>query len=363
MICSKTGFFEQMIMTHLEYPTLQSLETPQILKELIPAHKHLAELKGIIHSIPNEKILLSNLTLQEAKDSSAIENIITTQDSLYKHNAIPDLKNKPNKEIYHYREALEFGYKKVKSDQGISLNTILSIQKIIEPDKPGFRRVPGTVIKNISENKIVYTPPSPDQLPKFMNKLEKFINTNSPMDPIVKMAVIHHQFESIHPFYDGNGRTGRILNILYLVLMNLLNSPVLFLSRYIQNNKSDYYRLLQKVRTKNVWKEWIIYILKSVSNTAQNTTDLTKKIDRLFKEYKHVIRSNHRFYSQDLINSIFSHPYTKVKFLQQDMNISRATAGRYLDALCENDILEKHKQGKDIYYVNTKLFELLKNSS
>ena len=362
MVCSKTDFFGQMIMTDLKYPKPQSLETPQILKELIPAHKHLAELKGIIRSIPNEKILLSNLTLQEAKDSSAIENIITTQDSLYKHNAVPDLKNKPNKEIYHYREALEFGYEKVKVDQGISLNTILNIQKIIESNKPGFRRIPGTVIKNVSENKVVYTPPSPDKLSKLMEELEKFINTDSSMDPIIKMAVIHHHFESIHPFYDGNGRTGRILNILYLVLMDLLNSPVLFLSRFIQNNRSDYYRLLQKVRTDNTWTEWIIYILKSVSSTAQSTTNLIKKIDQLFKEYKHIIRSKHKFYSQDLLNSIFFHPYTKVKFLQQDIRVSRATATRYLDDLYKSNILEKHTQGKNIYYVNTKLFELLKKS-
>ena len=348
-------------MKDLIYPTPQALETSQILKELVLAHRYLGELKGSVRSIPNEKILLTNLTLQEAKESSAIENIITTQDSLYKYKVVPDVKNTPNKEIYHYTQALESGYESVQSNQGISIRTILDIQKIIEPNRPGFRQVPGTVIKNVTEDKIVYTPPSPEKIPKLMDELEKFIHTNS-MDPLIKMAIIHHQFESIHPFYDGNGRTGRILNILYLVLTELLNSPVLFLSRYIQNNKFDYYRLLQKVRTENLWEEWVLYILKGVSETAKRTTDLINKIDLLFKEYKHIIRSHHKFYSQDLINNIFSHPYTKVKFLEKDMNISRATAGRYLDALSKSNILERRKQGKDIYYVNARLFDLLKNS-
>ena len=348
-------------MTNLIYPKPQNLETPQILKELISAHKNLAELKGIIYSIPNEKILLNNLTLQEAKDSSAIENIITTQDSLYKYTALSDSKNTANKEIYHYVEALNLGYRQVNSQGGISLKTILEIQKIIEPNRPGFRQVPGTVIKNVPENKTIYTPPSPDKIPQLMDELEKFINTNS-MEPLIQMAVLYNQFESIHPFYDGNGRTGRVLNILYLVLKKLLNSPILFLSRYIQNNKFQYYHLLQKVREANAWEEWVIYILKAVSETAKSTTDLIKKIAKLFKEYKHIIRSNHKFYSQDLINNIFSYPYTKVRFLEKDMNISRATASRYLSALSKDNILEKQKQGKDTYYINTKLFELLKNS-
>ena len=348
-------------MIKLTKPFLKNLETLQVLKDLIPAHKHLAELKGIIYSIPNEKILLNNLTLQEAKDSSAIENIITTQDSLYKHKALPDVKSTANKEIYYYAKALEFGYNKVKSDQGIAIKTILGIQEIIEPNKPGFRRVPGTVINNVTQNKIVHTPPSPDKIPQLMSDLEKFINNNS-VDPLIKMAVMHHQFESIHPFYDGNGRTGRILNILYLVLTNLLNSPVLFLSRYIQNNKLDYYRLLQQVREENIWEEWVIYILKGVSETAKSTTDVIKKIGLLFRKYKHIIRANHKFYSQDLVNSIFFHPYTKVKFLEKDIRISRPTASRYLDSLCESNILEKYKQGKETYYINTKLFNLLKKS-
>ena len=261
-------------MQHIIHlPEKKDLETTQILKGLISAHRDLAELKGIVHSLPNEKILLSNLTLQEAKDSSAIENIITTQDSLYKYQIQPDLKNTSNKEIYNYSKALEWGCKKIKSDNGISCNTILEIQSFIEPNRPGLRKVPGTVLKNTMTNEVVYTPPSPEKIPELMNQLEHFINTNS-MDPLIKMAVIHHYFESIHPFYDGNGRTGRIINILYLILNNLLESPVLYLSRYILKNKSDYYKLLQEVREQKKWTNWIAYMLQAISMTSQETKNL-----------------------------------------------------------------------------------------
>lgn len=344
----------------IHLPEKEILEDTQVLKRLIPAHRDLAGLNGIVRSLPNEKILLSNLILQEAKDSSAIENIITTQDSLYKHQIQPDL-NTSNKEIYNYLKALEMGFQKIKSDNGISCNTILEIQRFIEPNRPGFRKVPGTVLKNTTTKEVVYTPPSPENIPELMSQLERFINTNS-MDPLVKMAIIHHCFESIHPFYDGNGRTGRIINILYLILNNLLESPILYLSRYILRNKSDYYKLLQEVREKKIWINWIIYMLQAVSVISQETKELVKKIDSLFKQCKHIIRSNHKFYSHDLINNIFSYPYTKVKFLEKEMKISRATATRYLDALTETGVLEKNKMGRESYYINKKLFNLLKNS-
>ena len=345
----------------IKLPSKENLEQLNILKELVPAHRHLAELKGIVHSIPNEKILLMNLTLQEAKDSSAIENIITTQDSLYKHHIQPNIENSSDKEVHNYSKALLLGWEKVKSDGGISCNTIIKIQSFIEPKRPGFRKVPGTVLKNVATNKVIYTPPSPEKIPDLMKQLEHFINTNS-MDSLVKMAITHLYFESIHPFYDGNGRTGRIINILYLLLNNLLESPVLYLSRYILKNRSEYYRLLQQVREKGNWSDWITYILQGVSITSQETKVLVKKIDELFKEYKSIIRGNYKFYSHDLINNIFSYPYTKVKFLEKEMNISRATATRYLDTLAKDNILEKNKIGKESYYINKRLFNLLKNS-
>lgn len=349
-------------MKHLlSIPTKKSLENPRITKELISAHRHLAELKGIVRSLPNEKILLSNLTLQEAKDSSAIENIITTQDSLYKYQIQPDSKNTNNKEVYNYSKALDTGWKQVRLNNGISCNTIIKIQKIIEPTRSGFRKIPGTIIKNIATNKTIYTPPSSEKIPNLMHQLEEFINTNS-IDPLIKTAIIHHHFESIHPFYDGNGRTGRIINILYLLLNNLLDSPVLYLSRYILRNRSDYYKLLQEVREKRAWTDWIVYMLQAVSVISQETKKLIKDIDKLFKEYKNIIRTNHKFYSHDLINNIFSNPYTKVKFLEKEMKVSRATATRYLDILAESNILKKNKIGRESYYINKKLFDLLKKS-
>ena len=343
-----------------ELPKQNELESPQIMKALVLAHKRLGELKGIIPLMPNDRILLSNLSLQEAKDSSAIENIITTQDSLYQQSAGSDEQNPADKEIRFYAKALEWGYKEIRDCGGISLNIIKGIQKIIDPRRPGFRKLPGTVLKNPSTKKTVYTPPPPDEVPAFMADLEDFINEQNTMDPLIKMALIHHRFESIHPFYDGNGRTGRILNILYLIHKDLLESPVLYLSRYLHKNRSDYYRLLQEVRLQRNWTEWIIYMLKAIEDISQDTTSLIKDIFSLFKEYKQSIRDKHKFYSQDLINNIFTYPYTKIKFLERDMKVSRATAVRYLDELTQSGILKKKRLGKESYYINHKLFDLLK---
>lgn len=346
----------------IKLPLKEDLEQPSILKELVLAHRHLAELKGIVHSIPNEKILLLNLTLQEAKDSSAIENIITTQDSLYKY-SITAPTNSPDKELHNYSKALLYASKKVNSEGGISCNSIIEIQRLIDPKRSGFRKVPGTVIKNLATNQVVYTPPTPEKIPDLMAKLENFINDQeSTIDPIIKMALIHLYFESIHPFYDGNGRTGRIINILYLLLNKLLDSPVLYLSRYILRHRSEYYRLLQYTREKEDWTDWIIYILKAVSVISQETTNLIQEIEKLFREYKKVIRENYKFYSQDLINNIFSYPYTTVKILEKETQISRATATRYLDTLAKDKLLEKKKLGRGNYYINKRLFNILKDS-
>ena len=267
----------------------ESIElNPQIIELLIPAHRYLAELKGLARTLPNDKILLFIIKLKEAKSSSAIEGILTTQDSLYKHQIQPSDKNPANKEIYSYIKALNFGYKNIKSDKGISLNNILGIQACIEPKRPGFRKVPGTVIKNMKTNEIVYTPPSPEKIPRLMSQLEYFINSNS-MDPLIKMSLIHHQFESIHPFYDGNGRTGRVLNILFLVLAGLLESPILYLSQYIHKHRLDYYKHLQQARDQQSWLDWIAYMLKGISLTSKDTINLIHKIDKLFKEYKNRI--------------------------------------------------------------------------
>jgi len=342
-------------------PPDEQLETQAVLRELVQAHRYLAELKGVVRTIPNEGILLSTLGLQEAQSSSAIENIITTQDALYKHHLETNITDSVTKEVAYYADALRFGHLKVKQQGALTLNTILEMQSILEGNRAGFRKTPGTVLKNERTGEVVFEPPSPEKVPGYMSALEQFINTPSSLDPLICMALIHHQFETIHPFYDGNGRTGRIINILYLVLSELLHVPVLYLSRYINQTKSLYYKELQKVRENSGWESWIIYMLKGITVTAKHTTALVERIGGLLLVMKAQIRHSYKFYSQDLMNNLFSHPYTKVAFLEKDLNVSRATATRYLDVLARDGILHKHKLGRESYYVNHGLIDIIFN--
>ena len=344
-------------------PPKITLESPSVLRALISAHRHLGELKGIAQTIPNEGILLSSLPLQEAQSSSAIENVVTTQDALYKHELLPMKADPITKEVAHCARALRLGYRLVRQQDLLSLNTILGIQTCLEGNRAGFRKLPGTVLKNQQTGETIFVPPPPDKIPEYMSDLERFINAEQDIDPLICMALIHHQFETIHPFYDGNGRTGRIINILYLVLSGLLDTPILYLSRYINQTRSDYYKRLQKVRDGADWEAWLLYLLQGVTLTAQHTTVLIKNIRNLLLEHKKHIRERHKFYSQNLINNLFCHPYTKVSFIERDLKVSRATATRYLDALTENGVLEKHKLGRENYYVNSKLVVLLFNIS
>jgi Fic family protein len=209
---------------------------------------------------------------------------------------------------------------------------------------------------------VIYTPPQdPEEIKNLMTNLEKFINDRElcNFDPLVKMAIIHYQFESIHPFYDGNGRTGRIINILYLILERLQNLPILYLSNYIIKNKTDYYRLLQEVREKNNWEEWLLFIIKGIDQTAKETIALITHIKELMMSYKQKLRDNYKFYSQDLLNNLFKHPYTKIEFIQRDLKVSRITAANYLNHLADDKILTKKKLGTGNYYINDPLFELL----
>ncbi len=238
------------------------------------------------------------------------------------------------------------------------------MQATLEENDAGFRKVPGTELKNEQTGEIVYTPPQThDEVVASMNNLEQFINDNelSDWDPLVKMAIIHHQFESIHPFYDGNGRTGRIINILYLVKEGMLNLPILYLSRYINQNKGDYYHLLQKVRTENAWEEWVIYMLDGVEQTSLQTIKIIEGIKNLMLKHKKKIRENTKFCSQDLINNLFKHPYTKIDFIMTDLEVSRLTANKYLNKLHQIGIVQKVKLGRDNYYINTDLYNLLSN--
>jgi Fic family protein len=346
-------------------PLNKDIETKAVLRKTALAHKALAELKGIISSIPNENILLETLTLQEARESSAIENIISTIDEVYQSNLFANQFVSPAaKEVHMYAHALRTGFKLVKKTALLTNNHILQIQSEGEMNSAGFRKIPGTKLLNDKTGEVVYTPPQDaDTILSLMSNLEKFINDESIMDtdPLIKMAIIHHQFESIHPFYDGNGRTGRIINILYLVQKQLLHLPVLYMSRYIIRHKNDYYRLLQEVREKEEWEEWLLFMLDGVEQTAIESVKLISALKKLMQDYKQLIRSKlPKMYSQDLINNLFKYPYTKIEFIQNDLKVSRNTAIRYLEALVANDLLVKHKLGRENFYLNQKLFTLLK---
>jgi Fic family protein len=348
---------------HLPLPS--DLETKAILKKTAAARSALAEMKGAALSIPNESILINTLALQEAKDSSAIENIVTTHDELYQGDYRKnEFKSIASKEVHNYADALRWGFETVRTKGFISTNDVIQIQATLEGNDAGFRKVPGTSLKNDQTGEIVYTPPQNHLIVvDYMNNLEQFMNLTElcDWDPLVKMAVIHHQFESIHPFYDGNGRTGRIINILYLVKEGLLNLPILYLSRYINQNKADYYNLLQKVRTDNVWEEWTLFMLEGIEQTSLQTIKIIEGIKNLMLKHKKKIRENTKFYSQDLINNLFKHPYTKIDFIITDLEVSRITATKYLDELDQIGILKKVKLGRDNYYINTDLYNLLSN--
>lgn len=349
-----------------QLPLELDLETKPVLKQTALARSALAEMKGAAGTIPNESILISTLSLQEAKDSSAVENIITTQDELYQSDFLSGrYASVAAKEVYNYAQALRTGFGIVREKGLVTNNHILQIQEQIVETNAGFRKLPGTALKNDQTGEIVYTPPqSHDEIVGHMNNLEKFMNDNTvcDWDPLIKMAVIHHQFESIHPFYDGNGRAGRIINVLYLVKEGLLDIPILYLSRYINQHKAMYYELLQGVRTDNRWHEWVMFMLLGIEKTSLQTTKTIYEIKNLMQKHKRTLRVElPKIYSQDLLNNIFRHPYTKIDFLMNELEVSRLTATRYLDELNRIGILDKQKLGRDNFYINKELFGLLSN--
>lgn len=357
-----------------ELPPLQPLtrlqpawfEAPPVLKKAVTAGRRLAELKGLAASMPNQAILINTLALQEAKDSSAIENIVTTHDELFRASTYPDLFASPAaKEVRHYVQALRVGFGLVQQTGLLTANHMLAIQSELEQNNAGFRKLPGTTLKN-QFGDVVYTPPQdPALVVALMTDLERFINDDSAFDadPLIKMAIAHHQFESIHPFYDGNGRTGRIVNVLYLVNKGLLDIPVLYLSSAIVRSKPDYYRLLQAVREEadapERWQDWALYLLAAVETTAQQTLRTVSDIKAALLDTKHRIRAGFKFYSQDLINNLFMHPYTKIEFVERDLKVTRLTATKYLDALAGAGFVRKVKVGRSNYYVNVALNEIL----
>jgi len=340
------------------------VETIAVLKQESKSAVALAELKKLAKILPNPNILINAVILKEAQASSEIENVITTQDKLYQalyaKSAKPDF---ATKEVLRYREALLMGTQLIKDKGFLNSNGIIAIQKELEENNAGLRKLPGTALVNDLTSEVIYTPPDNfDTINRLMKNLEEYLNDDTDdISPLIKLAIQHYQFESIHPFYDGNGRTGRIINVLYLILKGLLNEPVLYLSSFIIKNKSDYYRLLQEVRTKNSWEEWILYMLKGVEQTSLETINQINKINNLFDTTQKIVQERlPRIYSKDLIEQLFVHPYCKIEFLVENLKLNRKTAGSYLKSLEENGVLQAESKGKEVIYINVKLYELLK---
>lgn len=339
-----------------------ALETREVWALLAEAHRHLAELKGLCESLPNQGILLDTLGIQEAKDSSEIENIITTHDELYAYQD-DSAGTAAAKEVRHYVSALRMGYEAVRNSGLIRLETVLAVQAELEQNRAGLRRLPGTVLKNEATGQVIYEPPQDAAVVvSLMGNLIDFIHANDGLDPLLRMAVTHHQFESIHPFYDGNGRTGRILNLLMLQRDGLLDLPVLYLSRYITTTKPDYYRLLQTVRDEDRWADWCLYLLRGVAVTSRSAITLVKAFRDLMQKTKHDLRARlPKLYSQELLNNLFRYPYTKIEFIEHELCVSRPTAGKYLEQLTRAGLVHKQRMGKTNFYINEPLFALLSN--
>ena len=345
-------------------PPPVDLESKAVLKKVNEANRELAVLKGYAQTIPNQYVLINALSLQEAKDSSEIESIITTNDELYRAGLFEkESVSQQAKEVKYYAEALTEGFHLLQQGELLTTNNICAIQRILERNDAGLRKQAGTTLKNAATGEIIYTPPQdPEEIIRLMHNLEKIINDDQfwpDIDPLIKMAVIHYQFESIHPFYDGNGRTGRIINVLYLVLKDLLNAPILYLSRYIISHKGNYYRNLLRVRTNNDWESFILFMLDAVIATSKMTTYTVQQIAQAQRDIKIEIRSKYQFYSKDLVDILFLYPYTRIQHLQNRLKVSRQTASNYLNKLAEDNILEKMQLGKNLFFVNKAFFQIL----
>lgn len=345
-------------------PQREKVETLKILRETNNATAALAELKGIANTIPNQSMLVNAIVLQEAKGSSEIENIITTQDELYKALTVNKSNISPEtKEVVNYRRAVFRGFDLVKKQGFLRVNDIIDIQHELIGNNAGIRSVPGTVLKNDTTGEVVYTPPQDKKeiLDLLSNFIEYFNNGKNKISPLINLAVLHYQFESIHPFYDGNGRTGRILNILYLILNDLIDIPILYLSSYLIKNKPDYYRLLNQANRLGEWEEWILFMLNAVETTSIQTIKKINTIRQLLeKTIVKVQVDAPKIYKKELVELLFEQPYSKIEFVVNQLKVERKAASRYLKELEKIGILESQKVGRETLYINKKLIEVLK---
>ncbi|WP_457665386.1 Fic family protein [Thiolapillus sp.] len=337
------------------------LETVPVLKQVVAASRELAELKGAGNVIPNQHILLSGVVLQEARLSSEIENIVTTNDELYQASADDLFSASPHtKEVLRYQQALWGGFEKLR-ERPLSTNLFIELVEIIKGRGMGIRRLPGTKLTG-NDGRIVYTPPEGEErLRALLGNLEQFVHDDeSGLDPLIRLAVMHYQFEAIHPFGDGNGRTGRVINILYLVERGLLELPVLYLSRYIIRNKPDYYEGLRRVTEEQAWEDWILFMLRGIEEMARETRELIRQIADLMVETGEIARIKApKAYSKDLIELIFEQPYCKIRFLEERGLAKRQTASTYLKAFAGVGLLRPVKAGREVYYINDRLLRVL----
>lgn len=344
-------------------PLREKVETIEILRQTNKSTAALAELKGIAKTIPNQAMLINAIVLQEAKDSSGIENIITTQDELYKALTIKRTNiSAETKEVVNYRKAIFHGFNLLKKQGFLRVKDIISTQQKLVDNTAGIRSTPGTVLKNDKTGEVIYTPPQDKA--EILDLLTNFINHFNQQDnlsPLINMAILHYQFESIHPFYDGNGRTGRILNILYLILNGLIDVPILYLSSYIIDNKPEYYRLLNQTNRTGKWEEWIMFMLMAVESTSRDTiTRITNIRDLLDSTIIKVQEKAPKVYKKELVELLFEQPYSKIEFVVNKLGVERKAASRYLKELEKIGIIESQKVGREILYINRNLIEILK---
>jgi len=347
-----------------DLPPKADIETKEILRKTISASRALSELKGAITNLPNPLLFIDTINLQEAQASSAVENIVTTQDALFQA-AVAEKKidDKATKEVIHYKDALWYGFEEIKKKPILTTNLFISIMRIIKENESGIRNLPGTQLKNPATGEIIYTPPVREKvIREKLKSLEIFINESMKIDPLIKLALIHYQFEAIHPFFDGNGRTGRIILLLYLKLCGLIDLPSLYLSSYILNNRSEYYKRLRNVTEKDDWENWIIYVLDMIEVTAQKGSEKIVVIEKLMSEMGEQIRKKlPKIYSKDLLEILFRIPYTKRNLLESAGLGNIKTSGSYLKSLEDAGFLSSVQIGKEKLYLNFKLMEILKS--
>jgi Fic family protein len=342
-------------------PPKQSIETLPVMRKCVAAGRSLAALKEAAALIPNQDVLINSIPLREAKDSSAIENIVTTNDKLFKFaNGDPEKADDATKETLRYRTALMRGFEDIQT-RPLTTQTAILVCRAIKGIELDIRRTPGTALAHQPSGKIVYTPPEGETLLQDkLSNLERFLHDVTEIDPIIRMAVAHYQFEAIHPFSDGNGRTGRILNTLFLIEKKLLDLPILYLSRYINEHRSDYYRLLLDVTTSGAWEPWLIYMLTAVDETSRWATDKIHSIKKLMDQtVQYVSSTSGKIYSRELVEILFTQPYCRIGDLVGAGIANRATASKYLRALAASGVLEERKEGRENLYINVRFLELL----